>query len=322
MKKSVLITGGAGYLGSVLTGVFLTQGYEVKVVENFLFGAFPILNYLNQANFSYVKADITNFKALARIIKKYDVVCHLAALVGEPACIDRKETMTINYLATKNLLELSEKNGVERFIFASTCSNYGNIDTRKEALEDLPLKPISVYAESKVLSENTIIKFGSKKLTTTILRFGTMYGISPRMRFNILVNFLVREAFYQKPVTIVNPRTWRPYISVLDAARVVFSISEANKEKVGGEIFNIVSENLTKAELIKKIQNKFPKFRPKFVHTNNVDQRNYRISSNKFLKILNFKYKDTISNTIPILTRALEDNLFGDPYAQKYNIWK
>jgi len=322
MKKTVLITGGAGYLGSVLTGVFLNLGYEVTVVDNFLFGASPILNYLNRSNFSYEKADITDAKTLIRVMKKYNTVCHLAALVGEPACTDKKETLKINYLATKNLLKLAEENGVDRFIFASSCSNYGIMDTRQEAEEDFPLNPISVYAESKVLSENVIIKFRSKKLTTTILRFGTMYGISPRMRFNLLVNFLVREAFYQREVEIVNPQVWRPYISVADATRVIVSISGANKEKVGGEIFNIVGENLTKLELVRKIQKEFPKFKPKFVQTNKVDQRDYRVSAHKFQTILNFKYKDKISDTIPKIAEALKDDLFDDPYAKKYNAWK
>jgi nucleoside-diphosphate-sugar epimerase len=254
----VLVTGGAGYIGSVLTSHLLQVGHRVRVLDALMFGGESLLGVYDHSDFEFVRADVREAEEVAPALEGVDAVIHLAAIVGEPACRMYAElARTTNLDATISLVDQAKREGVSRFVFTSTCSNYGISDISILAGEEMPLNPISLYSETKVEAEKYVVGAADDTFCASVLRLATAYGLSPRMRFDLLVNELVRDAVSRKWVVLYGPESWRPFVHVKDVARAFETVLEAPGDVISGSTFNVGadSENYQKvqlAELIKK----------------------------------------------------------------------
>jgi len=321
-KRKVLITGAAGYIGSILTRLLLDKGYFVIGLDNLRFGGESLLELFNKDNFKFINADIRDGSRLDKIVKDISFVIHLAAIVGDPACRQEPElAKEVNLYASKELYEIANKKGVERFIFASTCSNYGKmVDNNGYVSEESPLKPVSLYAKTKVEVEKYLLEQNrDNACLPVILRFATVYGISPRMRFDLTVNEFTRELALGKELVIYGEQFWRPYCHVVDLARSVVLAIESPKEKVAFDVFNVgdTSENYQKKMIVSELLKFFPKAKIKYVYRDE-DPRDYRVSFEKIKKRLGFKITKRVSDGILQIKKALEKGLKTNPYDSRY----
>ena len=195
--SNILVTGGAGYIGSVLTRKLVSSKYNVKVLDSLVFGQDGISDLVSNKLVKLFPDDVRNKKILTDVLKDVDCVIHLAAIVGEPLCSKIPEiAKQINELATKQIIEYCKKAGVQRLIFASTCSNYGS--ALETVNEDTPLESLSLYSETKVKSELNVLNSKDENFEPCVLRFATAYGLSPRMRFDLLLQEFIRDALIDK----------------------------------------------------------------------------------------------------------------------------
>jgi len=316
-KVKVLVTGGAGYLGSTLIPVLLQAGYQVRAVDSLLYGGNSLLSVWSHPGFEFLPGDIRDEQLLSRALSGVDHVVHLAAIVGDPACARQsKLARQVNLEASLSLLELSRQIEVKSFIFASTCSNYGRMKASMEYVDELsPLKPLSLYAESKVAVEKMILEsFRSKEFPATILRFATLYGVSPRMRFDLTVNEFTMELVLKKHLVVFGEQFWRPYLHVRDAARAILLILQTNeKEKIHGEVFNVgsTSENYQKKELVNLILAIVPDAVVEVVHRDE-DPRDYRVSFEKISSVLGFQVTVTVKSGICQIAKLLNSGVIAD----------
>ena len=237
--SNILVTGGAGYIGSVLTRKLVLSKYNVTVLDSLIFGQDGISDLVSNNSVKLFVSDIRNKKIIADVLKDVDCVIHLAAIVGEPLCNKIPETAKqINELATKQIVDSCKKAGVQRFIFASTCSNYGS--ALETVNEDTPLESLSLYSETKVKSELNVLNSQAKNFEPCVLRFATAYGLSPRMRFDLLLQEFIRDALIDKKISIFGPNHWRPLVHVDDIASACI-IAIENSKNISGEIYNAVS---------------------------------------------------------------------------------
>jgi nucleoside-diphosphate-sugar epimerase len=314
----VLVVGGAGYIGSILCRELLAQGRSVRVLDSLLYGDGAIRELLNNPRFRLQVGDCRNIQSVVGALNGVKSVVHLAAIVGDPACDqDRKSAREINYAATRMLLEIAKGNGVERLVFASSCSVYGATELLMD--EKSTVQPMSVYAETKVDAENALLRGTTDSFHPTILRFATVFGHSPRPRFDLVVNLLTAKAYKDGVITIFNGRQWRPFIHVDDVARAVVCALDAPQELVSGEIFNVGDSRLnhTLAEIAQKIRSAFPDIR--IEHTENSDRRNYRVSFDKIKYQLGFECARTIDDGISQMKHALEDHSVKDHNDIRYH---
>lgn len=317
----ILITGGAGYLGSVLVSSALEKLYKVNILDILMFGGESILPYIYSKDVEFIKGDIRDNKIVKKALSGVDVVCHLAALVGEPACaVNPILTEQINYEAAVSIGKIAKLSGIRKFIFTSTCSNYGLSDIKTFANENSPLNPLSLYSKSKIKAEKDLLDLSDEDFSVCILRLGTLFGLSGRMRFNLLINEMVREAYFNKKILLYKESAWRPYAHIKDASEAILRVIESDKEKIARQIFNVGTENYQKKELVKLIK----KYVPDLIIEKKggvPDNRDYRVSFNKIKKSLGFNSKITISEGIDDLFRALRNNLFDNPYEERYVKW-
>ena len=239
--KKILVTGAAGYIGSVLVRQLLNKNYKVRGVDALFFGGESLLDIYNHPNFEFIKGDIRNTELLNSILDGVTDVVHLAAIVGDPACSKQPElARQINWEASKQLFDRCNESGVNKFIFASTCSNYGKMEGDGFVNEDSPLNPVSLYAELKVKFEEYIFETQiNDNFSPTALRFSTVYGLSPRMRFDLTVNEFIRDVIYNNKLEIFGEQFWRPYCHVDDLARSCVMVLESPIEKVRKNVFNV-----------------------------------------------------------------------------------
>lgn len=321
-ERKILITGGAGYLGSVLTNKLLEKDYDVTVLDVGMFGAEGLLNHFGKKSFRYIVGDIRDRNLLEDLFaNKFSVVFHLAALVGEPACDgDPKLTEDINFHATIKLGEIAKKNGVRRFIFISSSSNYGVSKPNELADENSPLNPLTLYSKTKVEAEEGISRLNDSEFAVCIVRLAALFGLSPKMRFNLLINELVREAYFGKGMLLYKENAWRPYTHTHDAADAFIAILEAKESLISGQVFNVGTENYKKKDLITLIKKhvKNVKIIRKGGEANN---RDYKVSFVKIEKELNFRPKKSVADGIEELFWALKNNVFNNPYDEKYSAW-
>ena len=313
MKKlKVLITGGAGYLGSVLSRKLLSKGYQVRVMDSLWYGDESVQELLKNENFELIKADIRNLVPTVKSLTNVDAVIHLASIVGMPASsIEPRTSEEINYLATKNIAELCQLHDIETYIFASTCSVYG-YQPEKTINEKSRVSPLDFYAQQKYLSERAT---GWLNRSPTIYRFGTLFGLSPRMRFDLVVNLFVAQAIIDGKITVFGGKQERPFLHVSDAAdSLVFGI-----EKNLTGTYNVISENMTimqAAERISKITGCEIE-----ISENNEDNRSYRVSAEK-IKQVGFNPSKTIEDAIKEIKDALTDKKIKNYQDVKYNNYK
>ena len=219
-RRTVVVTGGAGYVGSVVTSHLLLGGARVVVLDRLAAGGESLLGFAGADNFDLIVGDVRDAEVLDRALHAADAVVHLAAVVGEPACAGNEvEARSINLDGARAVLEAVERQRVSRLILVSTCSNYGVSSPDVLADEDAPLNPLGIYARSKVDAELAALAH-TGDATVGVLRLGTICGLSPRMRFDLLVNDMARAVVLGETIAIFAPDAWRPFLHIRDAARV------------------------------------------------------------------------------------------------------
>ncbi len=320
--KNVTVIGGAGYIGSVLVRKLLDSGYSVTVLDALLYGDESIRELKDHSEFELIEDDLRNVEAVVQSLQHAHAVIDLAALVGDPACaLDEKLTVEINLAATRMIAEAARGYGVERFIFASTCSVYGASDQILD--EYSALTPVSLYARTKIGSENVLLSLAKDQFSPTILRFGTAYGMSPRPRFDLVVNLFAAQAATQNEITILGGEQWRPFIHVDDAAEAIIRVMQAPIRSVGGQVFNVGSDgqNHRINELGEFISEHIPDAKVNH-HDKDVDLRNYRVSFAKFREFLGFTPQHTISDGILEIKAAIDDGTIKDFREIQYSNYK
>ncbi len=317
--RSVLVIGGAGYIGSALLPRLLDAGYRVRILDLMLFGKEPIEKYLDHPNLDLVQADFRLIDKVVSAMQDMDAVIHLGGIVGDPACdLDGDLTLEINLTATRLIAEVAKGVGVKRFIFASTSSVYGSstemIDERSE------LRPVSLYARSKLASEKILLKMADEHFAPVILRFGTVYGLSGRYRFDLVVNLLTAKAVIDREITVFGGEQWRPFLHVDDAAQSVFLALKAPLHQVQNQVFNVGSneQNYTVLKVGQMIQKKVPEARL-VVKKENIDPNNYQVTSNKISKTLDFAPKWTVEAGIDQVIEALNSGKIDDYRDARYS---
>jgi len=315
-SKTVLVIGGAGYLGSVLSRKLLKKGYKVVVLDNLTRGDEGINDLYSNNNFKLIRGDIRNIITLVDSIKKVDAVIHLAAIVGDPECArNPRKTIEINYLATKTIAETCKYFQINRFIFASSCSVYGRNTTGK-LIEKSNLNPVSLYAETKIKCEQSILETMDENFSPTILRMGTLYGWSPNMRFDLVVNLLTAKAIFEKRITIFGGEQWRPFLHVEDAADAYLKCLEAPIERVRGEIFNVISKNHKIREIGEIVKSIFKEADIEMEKAS--DKRDYRVSSDKIKYMLGYEPRKTVEDGIMEIKSKIDAGMVRNYKDPKY----
>ncbi|HVY12645.1 MAG TPA: SDR family oxidoreductase [Alphaproteobacteria bacterium] len=307
----ILVTGGCGYVGSQVTAHLLAEGHTVRVFDGLLYGAEPLLPFASHPKFELVVGDVRKADQLKAAMDGMEACVHFAAMVSEQACkAEPAYSWAVNHDAVKTISDLA--NGrLKKLIFISTCSNYGVSAPGVEADEDAPLNPLSDYARAKVAAEKFLLEHSTVPAFTT-LRFSTICGLSGRMRFDLLVNEIAREAVMGRPVQIYAPQAWRPYLHAYDAARAVATVLGAAPEQVHKKTFNIVSENLRKIDLLDIAKKHVPNVKHTIVEKA-PDLRDYQVSGARFEKAFNFKCTRTIEAAFVEVADAVKNGLFRDP---------
>lgn len=318
--KKILVTGGAGYIGSVLARILLNQGHAVRVIDSLNFGGDSMVELLNNPNFEFCKGDIRESADVAKAAQDCHAVLHLAAIVGDPACSKAPdEARSTNLDGSKLMYKAAADAGVERFVFASTCSNYGKMEGTDYVVETSALNPISLYAETKVEYENFLREEATENCIATTCRFSTVYGLSPRPRFDLTVNEFTRDVALGRELVIYGAQFWRPYCHVVDLARSMITVMDSPAEKVRSNVFNVgsTSENYTKGMLVEEIGKAFPDMNVSFVEKDE-DPRDYRVNSDKIKNELGFEITYTVPEGIRQIATALENGLFSNPDHPQY----
>lgn len=317
--KKVLVIGCAGYLGSVLSHMLVSRGFLVNGLDKLMYGNDGLKGLADNDNFTFFEGDIRDVRVLMDAVKGCDAVVHLAAIVGDPACkLNAEETITINYLATKLAIEVCKYSQINRYIFASTCSTYGASQTPGVQLtEDSPLEPVSLYAEMKIRSEEGIMGAMDGNFPPTILRMATLYGPSPRMRFDLVVNLFTAQSLTEGKLTVFGGTQWRPLLHIDDAAQAFISCLEAPLEDVRGQVFNVGSsqENYqikTLAEIAAAI---FPGVEVIY-REDAVDERNYSVSFDKISEVLGYRTKKSVKEGMLEIKQLFDTGVISD-YQQK-----
>ncbi|MEM7624856.1 MAG: NAD(P)-dependent oxidoreductase [Planctomycetota bacterium] len=316
----VLVLGGAGYVGSAVVRDLLNHGHEVTCFDLMMFGAESMMPWLGRPDFMLIKGDIRDAEQVDRATAGHDAVVLLASIVGEPACNrDPENTRATNVGGAKNALAAAEKHGVRRFIFASTCSNYGVADTDLPVAEDGKLNPISVYSETKVEVENLVLAAATDTLTPTVLRLSTAFGVSARMRFDLLVSDFTLAGHQDGKVVIFGEQFWRPFVHINDIAKAMRMVLAADEDVVKGEVFNVGANhnNTQKQTLGESVAKHLPGTRIEFVKKNE-DPRSYRVEFAKVKKKLGFEPDWDIDAGIVEVRDCLRNNVWPDPNDGRY----
>jgi len=317
--RSVLVIGGAGYIGSAVLAKLLASGYHVRLLDLLVFGKEPIMHLINHPNLEIIKADFLQVTKVVEAMKGVDAVMHLGAIVGDPACaLDEELTIGVNVTATRMIAEVAKGNRVKRFIFASTCSVYGASDETLD--ERSTLNPVSLYARSKIASERVLMKMADDNFAPILLRFGTIYGLSGRTRFDLVVNLLAAKAVVDSQITVFGGDQWRPFVHVDDAALAVFKALEAPLELVRGEVFNVGSneQNYTIQQVGEIIHRLVPTAQLLNMG-NDSDRRNYRVDFTKIRKTFNFTPQWTVEQGAQQVIDAIKTGKVQDYRSAKYS---
>lgn len=321
-SKKVLVTGGAGYIGSVLVRLLLEKRYHVRVLDNLSFGGEPILDLLNRSDFEFVKGDVRDEAVVADAMKGIDFVAHLASIVGDPACaVNPDLTRSVNIDGSVNLYTQAEAAAVKKFVFASTCSNYGKMkDPDSFVNEASELAPVSLYAETKVFVEKYLLgQPATNTCKPTCLRFSTVYGLSLRPRFDLTVNEFAKELALGRELVIFGEQFWRPYCHVVDLARSVIAVFEAEAEKVSFDVFNVgdTEENYQKKMIVDVILKRLPDAKVKYV-SKNEDPRDYRVSFEKIKSKIGFEITKKVPEGVDQIIKSVRDGFILHPDDPKY----
>ena len=319
---NVLVTGGAGYVGSVLVPKLLAQGHRVKVLDLYLYGEDVLDAVKDNPDLEQIKGDIRDRALLEEIIPGTDAVIHLACISNDPSFeLDPELGKSINYDAFFNLVEVSKQSGVKRFIYASTSSVYG-IKEEENVTEDLPLEPLTDYSKYKALCEEVLLKEQSPDFTTVVIRPATVCGYSPRLRLDLSVNILTNLALNTGRITVFGGQQKRPNLHIEDMTDFYVKLLEFPDEKVAGKIFNVGYENYQISEIAEMVRKVVGQDGVEIVTTPTDDHRSYHISSEKVKRELGFKPKHSVEEAIQDLSSAFKAGKIPNPMddTRYYNI--
>jgi len=325
--RHVLITGGAGYIGSLLASELLRANYRVTVLDSLLFGGESLVPFLHHPNFHFVKADVTEPRAIKDSLKtgwpKPKAIVHLAAIVGFPACqaVGKQVSWRYNVDATKMVFGQAADLGVERFVFSSTYSNYGLSPEGRPVTEESPLHPQSLYAETKIASEEFLLSQKDRECAPLIFRFATLYGISPRPRFDLIVNQFVLEAFTKRQLIIYQRGYSRSFVHIRDVVRGVILGLEAEQSKIRGEIFNLGTDagNYSKDDIVQLVLKRMPETVVEYKDlTFGGDMRDITVSFAKIKDVLGFDTTLDVDDGVRELLFALKSGIIRNPSDEKY----
>ncbi|HEY3614122.1 MAG TPA: NAD(P)-dependent oxidoreductase [Gaiellales bacterium] len=321
MDERVLVTGGAGYIGTPLSRALLASGRRVRVLDSLLHGQEEIAAGLERDGVEVVRGNLLDRDVRSTALAGVDAVVHLAAIVGDPACaLDPELANAVNVEGTRSLVDEADAAGVKRFVFASTCSNYGRMKDPAVAVDESgELAPVSLYAEQKVAIERGLLEREFTSLAPTCMRFATVYGVAPRMRFDLTVNEFTRDLWAERDLAVFGELFWRPYIHARDAGRAVIAVLDAPVETVRGEVFNAGNsdENFRKLDLVEIIRERVQGGNVSYVHRSE-DPRDYRVSFEKIRKTLGFETTMTVRSGVGELVDALAAGTYADPFDRRY----
>lgn len=331
--RHVVVTGGAGYIGSLLVSELLRTQFHVTVIDNLLFGGESLVPFLHHPNFRFVKADVTEPRAVKDAVRDQhgthdgwpppEALVHLAAIVGFPACqaVGRQVAWRYNVDATRQVYEQACDLEISRFVFASTYSNYGLMPDGKPVSEASPLNPQSLYAETKIAAEEYLLGRRDEVAAPLLFRFATLYGMSPRTRFDLIVNQFVLDAFIRRHLLIYQRGYSRSFVHVRDVVRGMLLGLEAPEEKIRGQIYNLGAEdgNYTKDEIVNLVLKRMPETVVEYRDlTFGGDMRDITVSFAKIKRELGFETTLTVDDGIRDLLFALKSGLIRDPLDERY----
>jgi nucleoside-diphosphate-sugar epimerase len=317
--KRVLVIGGAGYIGSALLPKLLEAGYRVRLLDLLLYGTDPIQEWLTHPHLEIMHTDFRQVEKVVQAMHDMDAVIHLGGLVGDSACaLNEQLTLDINLMATRMIAEVAKGSGIGHFIFASTCSVYGASDEKLD--ERSELRPVSLYARSKIASEKVLLKMADDRFAPVILRFSTIYGLSGRPRFDLVVNLLTAKAVVDNEITIFGGDQWRPFLHVSDAAQAILLVLKSPLRLVRNQVFNVGSneQNFTIRQVGEMIQKQVPA--AAIVNKDeNPDPRNYWVNFHKIDNILGFVPEWNVEKGIGQVIEALRSGKIGDYHDARYS---
>jgi nucleoside-diphosphate-sugar epimerase len=314
--ESVLVIGGAGYIGSALVPLLLEKGHRVRLLDVLLFGEGPIEGVIHHPQLELVRGDFRNVESVLQAMDGIDAVVHLGAIVGDPACkLDESLTIDVNLVSTQMIALIAKSRKVPRFIFASTCSVYGASDSLLD--ESSETRPLSLYGKTKLASEQVVLELASDRFNPTVFRFATIYGLSGRTRFDLVVNLMAARARLDGEISVHGGNQWRPFVHVEDAARAIVAAIDAKPSLVAGEVFNVGSDaqNYTITQIAELVHQRVVDAKV-HIDEGQEDRRNYRVSFAKIVKRLGFKPKWTVEEGIQQVLEAIargEISHYDDP---------
>ncbi|HKC26632.1 MAG TPA: SDR family oxidoreductase [Jatrophihabitans sp.] len=317
--RSVLVVGGAGYIGSILADQLLDAGATVRVLDQLIYdNGFAVQHLLDREGMTFVRGDFCDRDTVLRAAHEVTDVVLLASLVGDPICKKYPDLATrVNEDASFQLIDALDEVGVQRLVFASTCSNYGIHESEALATEDSALNPQSLYARNKIAVEQYLLdKCAGSAFSGTVLRLATAYGLSPRMRFDLTVSQFVLELASGNSLLVFDADTWRPYCHVRDISKAVMTVLGKPRELVHGEVFNVGddSQQFTKRMIVDEIRKHLDSVEVDY-KAGDTDPRNYRVSFAKIADKLSFTCDYTVQRYVPAVARAVRHGVFPDDVA-------
>jgi nucleoside-diphosphate-sugar epimerase len=314
--RTVLVVGGAGYVGSVLVSELLNADAQVRVLDQLIYdNGFALAPLLDHPRLRFQRGDLRNPDDLAQAAQGVTDVVLLASLVGDPICKTYPElARAVNEDGAKAVIDQLDTFGVSRFVFTSTCSNYGIHESSTLASEDSELNPQSLYARTKIAVEEYVLgRAGELASTATVLRIATAYGLSPRMRFDLTVSQFAWELAAGRPLEVYDAETWRPYCHVRDISKAIMTVLSARDSDVRGEVFNVgdTSQQFTKRMIVDEVRKHLGEASVSYQQGDS-DPRNYRVSFDKIADRLGFRCDHTVQDYLTRLTAAVQAGVFPD----------
>jgi nucleoside-diphosphate-sugar epimerase len=308
-------------VGAVVVRNLLDRSHRVRVLDNLMYGGASLLGLWNHPRVEIVVGDVNDPGDRARALEGIESVVHLAAIVGDPACSRRpEEARRVNRDGTRDLVGDARAAGVTRFVLASTCSNYGVSSPDAFVDEDSPLNPISLYAETKVDAERMVLDAANDRFDPIVLRLSTVYGVSPRMRFDLLVNDFTREAFARRKIVIYGEQFWRPHVHVIDVARAVSMVTESPRDSGRARVFNVgqTDQNFRKQAIAELAAAQVPGTALEFVHKDE-DPRSYRVRFDRVREAFGFQLTRRAGDGVADVLRLLRAGVITDYDEPKYS---